>query len=96
MPTVVLVTIVVLGYVAMGMVTGTVVAYTDNRRHKEAMTDTEAGQLAFFTVFWPVLLVFIVVCGFGWCVYQGVVHVGKLGSGYARYLRDLGVPKQIG
>jgi hypothetical protein len=89
MPTVVLVVLCVLGYVAMGVLTGTAFAFFDNRRHKEPMTEVEAGQLAFFSVFWPVLLVFIAVCG----VFEGVYQTCK---GYARYLRHLGAPKDDG
>jgi hypothetical protein len=95
MPGAVIAVIVILGYIAMGVLLGSAVAYVDNRTAKEAMGRTDAAQLAFFTVFWPILLVCITFVGIGWTLSRGFKSVGRVGSAYARYLRYLGAPKQI-
>lgn len=92
MPLVVLIVLLILGYVTVGIVTGTVVAFTDNRQHGEAMTDSDAALLAFFSLLWPVMWVYGGVCAVFWCVAHGIS--GMYGA-YQRYLRDLGAPKQL-
>jgi hypothetical protein len=90
MPLVVLVILCVLGYVVLCVLTGTVVAYEDNRKHDEAMDDSDAALLAFFSLFWPLLWVYGGVCVVAWCALHGVKGTYRA---YWRYLRYLGVPK---
>lgn len=86
MPVVVLVVLSVLGYVTMGVLTASVCAYVDNRHEQKPMHSSDASLLAFFSVFWPMLVVVMTFTGM-------CVGVGKVASGYARFLKNLGVPK---
>jgi hypothetical protein len=96
MPFVVLVVLSVLGYVTMGVVLASVVAWVSNRYDKEHPMDMEDSRhLAFCSVFWPVTTVLFGMVGLGFGVCKLVMKSSGLVNGYVTYLNGLGKRDEI-
>jgi hypothetical protein len=98
MPLVALVVLIVLGYVTMGVVTGSLLSYYSNRydlKHdQQTMNMADARQVIFFSALWPVFTFLFGTIGGSYLIWtRGIKKTSVFVNGYARYLTRLGLPK---